>query len=461
MSGSSFAGTTSAEDFMDINSEFLLMNVQDRNRLTVLSLLKSGAVSQTEAAVRLKMSTRQVRRLALRHALCGAAGVLHASRGQPSHNRAVAGLKDRAIELYQTRYKDFGPTLASEQLFKRDGLTVHPETLRLWLIEADLWKRHRKRARHRSWREARSQFGDLVQMDGSRHDWFEDRAAGCFLMNMVDDATGTTLSLHSEEETTFAAMQLLESWIRLYGIPKSLYVDLKNVYVAKERQTTLAEDRARIPVQSQFERACSTLDIGLTKAHPPQAKGRVERSHGVYQDRWVKQLRLDGISSIEAANLALSPFIAELNLKFARPPRSPSDAHRVLDRQIDLRSVFCIQEPRVVARDWTVKFDNRNLQIVQQQRRGVTLPRPTAIVNVQRWQDGTLHIRNGETELMYKELTKEMMSSARKLLQLANLSERPAPSEQRKPSPDHPWREYKDKVPVRSRLKQPYLKRTF
>jgi hypothetical protein len=192
---------------MSNKPEMLLMSSQDRLRLGVLAQLQQEQVTQGEAARLCNLSVRQMRRLQQRYRLLGDKAIVHASRGRPSHNQAAEGLKDKVLAQFKAQYPDFGPTYASEQLQERDGLCVQAETLRLWLIEADLWKPRRKRAEHRSWRERKARFGELVQLDGSEHVWFEDRGPRCFLMNLVDDATGRTLSLMSAQETTVAAMQ--------------------------------------------------------------------------------------------------------------------------------------------------------------------------------------------------------------------------------------------------------------
>ena len=228
-----------------------------------------------DAAHILQLSYSQAKRLFSRFKVEGEVGLAHRLRGNLSNRAFEADKKEAILKLYRERYPDFGPTLAAEKLAK-DGFRVDHETLRRWLIEEQVWEKHRRRSRHRSWRQRRAHFGELVQMDGSFHHWFAGRGSESCLMNMVDDATGVTLSLLAEAETTQAAMTLLWKWIETFGIPAALYTDRKNLYVPDEEAVL----RARLEGEeklTQFGRACQKLGIGIIAAHSPQAKGRVER----------------------------------------------------------------------------------------------------------------------------------------------------------------------------------------
>jgi hypothetical protein len=299
------------------------------------------------------------------------------------------------LARYQERYPDFGPTLAAEKL-ALDGYDIDHETLRNWLLKAKLWRRRRKRPRHRSWRERRAHFGELVQLDGSHHKWFEQRAPECCLMNMVDDASGTTHSLFAAQETIFAAMELLWQWIDRYGIPRALYTDRKNVYVVDEKTREKAADSG-LEALTQFGRACKQLDIRIIEAYSPQAKGRVERNHGTYQDRLVKELRLQQIEALAPANeLLATSFCQQLNQKFAVAPRSGADYHRSA-KGYDLSAIFCIQEERTATADWIVRFENQFYQLMP--RRKSLVPREKLLVL--RYLNGELHFRYGPEELSY------------------------------------------------------------
>jgi hypothetical protein len=302
------------------------------------------------------------------------------------------------LARYQERYPDFGPTLAAEKL-ALDGYLIDHETLRGWLVKAKLWRKRRKRPGHRSWRERRAHFGELVQLDGSHHAWFEKRAGNCCLMNMVDDATSTTCSLFAPQETIFAAMELLWRWIERYGIPRALYTDRKNVYVVDEKTRARAAESGQEAL-TQFGRACQQLGIKIIKAYSAEAKGRVERNHGTYQDRLVKELRLAELSAIGPANeLLRNGFCDQLNQKFAVAPRSLADYHRSA-QGYDLATIFCIEEERTITADWIVRFEN---QFYQLERPGKAAPGKGKI-KCRRYLNGELHFCYGRRELTYEVL---------------------------------------------------------
>jgi len=345
----------------------LAMSQKERSRLVVMSRVREQTMTIREASEMVGVSYRQCRRIYKRYVKEGDKGLIHRNRGRPSNRRKAPGVKEIALALYREQYWDFGPTLAAEKLVERDGYEVNHETLRRWLLAAGLWKRQRNRPKHRQWRERKAHFGELVQMVGSHHMWFSGQEDKDCLMDMVDDATGRTLALMSEEETTVAAMRVLWAWVEKYGIPKALYVDWKNVYVT-QREPTLEEQLSGELPLTQFGMACKKLGIEILPANSPQAKGRVERKHGVYQDRWVKELRLAGIRDIEGANQSLLGFTESLNTKFAVEPRSSVDFHRPVPQDMDFRSVFCLEEQRTVGNDWVVRYKNHFFQILPQSK---------------------------------------------------------------------------------------------
>jgi hypothetical protein len=270
-----------------------------------------------------------------------------------------------------------------------------------------------------------------VQLDGSHHDWFEDREEGACLMNLVDDATGITLAVMSEEETTIAAMRVLWVWVEKHGIPKALYVDWKNVYLTKREPTLEEQLSGQLPL-TQFGRACKKLGVEIIPASSPQAKGRVERKHGVYQDRWVKELRLECLQDLQSANRLLPLFAERLNAKFAVPARSEADFHRVVPERIDLKDVFCFEETRTVSNDWVVRYKNRFFRILRQSN----LPPAKGNVQVQEHLDGSLHLVYRDREVLFQEIDK--LPEKRQ-----KISEKPtatAPKKKPVPSLDHPWR---------------------
>lgn len=371
------------------------MSRKERERLKIFARVKRKELKLKEAAELCGLSERQCGRVYKRLREQGDRGLVHRSRGRPSNRGYKAEFKTAVLERYQERYPDFGPTLAAEKLAE-DGYPVDHETLRSWLLKARLWQKRRKRARHRSWRERRAHFGELVQLDGSHHKWFEERGDQCCLMKMIDDASSKRMARLSEQETIFSAMELLQQWINRYGIPLALYTDKKNVYAVDEKTRERAADSGE-EVLTHFGRACKKLGIEIITAHSPEAKGRVERSHGTYQDRFVKELRLAGINTIDAANELLeSGYGEQLSERFAVAPRSAVDYHRSA-KGYDLASIFCIEEQRTVAADWIVRFENQFFQLQPPRQ---TLPGKGKVL-VQRYLDGSLHFRYEDREMAY------------------------------------------------------------
>lgn len=410
------------------------MSRKERERLEIFERVKRKELNLKQAAEIGGLGYRQTRRLYARYREGGARSLVHQGRGKTSNRGIKREFREAVIARYQERYEDFGPTLAAEKL-ELDGLAVDHETLRRWLLKARLWRRRRKRARHRSWRERRAHFGELVQLDGSHHHWFEKRGPKCCLMNMVDDATGTTMSLFSTEETIFSAMELLWRWIERYGIPRALYTDRKNVYVVDEKTRERAKDSGEEAL-TQFGRACKALGIRIVMAYSPQAKGRVERSHGTYQDRLVKELRLAGIDTMEPANeLLKGGYCDELNRKFAVPARSDADFHRPAARH-DLASVFCIEEHRNVSGDWVVRFGNQFYQL--QPLRKTLVARGKVLVK--QYLNGELHFHYRGLDLSYITLPERPQPQSQAVKR--KRTPRPNIAERYIPPANHPWRNF-------------------
>lgn len=326
----------------------LLMSDKERLRKAWMTMVFEGKVKLNKAAEAIDVTYRQAKRIYRRFLDEGDVGLIHRSRQRYSNRQHTA--KEIILDLYRSKYMGFGPTLAAEKLAE-EGYVVDHETLRRWLIEKNLWIKERKRRAHHQKRDRRMQFGELVQMDGSIHDWFSTGDYEC-LINMVDDATGKSLSHLEEGETSAGVLKALWRWVEKYGIPMAIYVDLKNVYVSR-KEGNLCD----------FERACEKLGIQIIKAYSPQAKGRVERNHAVYQDRFVKELKLKNITTIEGANKILDEyFIEHINKKFSKEPVNTNSAHRPL-RGIDLNQVFCAEETRQLQNDFTLSFENRIYKI--------------------------------------------------------------------------------------------------
>ncbi len=393
----------------------------------VLERVSRGELTLKSAAHILGFSHRQLKRIYKRFKTEGEKALIHRACGKASNRAIDSRTRHLILDRYQQRYPDFGPTLAAEKL-AAEGLAVDHETLRGWLIDEGLWHKQRTRAAHRSWRERRAHFGELVQMDGSHHHWFEERGGECCLLNMVDDATGVTLALLAEEETTAAAMTLLWKWIDTFGIPAALYTDRKNLYVPSEKAAKRASLEG-VEQLTQFSRACQKLGIRIIKAHSPQAKGRVERSNGVYQDRFVKELRLAGINSIATANeLLYGGFLAQLNEKFAVEARDASDFHRGV-QGLDLAAVFCLEEERAMTSDWVVRFENNYYQLKPQSSYAPAAGK----VFVRKQLNGEMRFNYRGQDLDYKQLAERPTRTEQK-------SEVSKPKGKYVPAPDHPWR---------------------
>ena len=409
----------------------LLMSQKERDRLRILSRVKGGWIKIKKAAELLGLSYRHCRRIYKRYLEEGDTGLIHRSRGKPSNRRKDPVLREAVIFRYDERYKGFGPTLACEKL-EKEGYFLDHETLRRWLIEEGVWKKQRRSKKHRSWRKRKEHFGELVQLDGSHHDWFEGRGKKAVLINMVDDATGTTFCRFHEGETTCAVMLTMWEYIGRYGIPRAVYVDRDSIYKTN-RQPTISEELKGERPLTQLGRALEELGVKIVTAQSPQAKGRVERSNGTHQDRLVKELRLENIDNLKEANTLLeSTYLAELNERFAIEPESEVDLHRTVEEGLDLKRVFCFKKDRVVDNDWTIRWKRRIFQIVKD---NMVLPRARVKVVVQEWLNGTIHIVYRGEELRYREIEKKPVRQKRRV----NVA---APKKVYRPPADHPWRKW-------------------
>ena len=345
------------------------MSGRELTRVEVLSRVKAGALSVGSAATLLAVSDRQAKRLVRRYRAEGAKGLKHRSAGGASNHARPATERERVLGLVREKYtgavdERFGPTLAAEHLASEDGVTIHHDTLRRWMLAAGLWSRARKRAPHRQRRERKAHFGELVQLDGSFHVWYEARGPRGCLMNLVDDATGRTLARLGDEETIGAAANVLRRWIEAYGVPLALYTDGKNVYV---RAPTAEEAVTGVVPRTQFGRMCATLGMQIIAASSPQAKGRVERNHGTHQDRLVKKLRRLGIADATAANTFLeTTYLPEHNTRFAQAPASAEDFHRRTPSRGALDHALQLEDTRVLSNDWVIRYDTRYFQVARQ-----------------------------------------------------------------------------------------------
>jgi len=392
---------------------------------------------QKEAAGQLGLSVRQIRRLVQRYRAEGAAGLVSRHRGRHPNNRIADALRQEILGLVRTRYADFGPTLACEKLAQCHDRKVSVETLRQWMIADGLWKaRARRPARIHQRRPRRSCRGELVQIDGSPHDWFEDRGPRCTLIVFIDDATSALMALRfAPAETTQAYMETLDGYLQQHGRPVALYSDKHSIF-----RVNHPEHEGEL---TQFTRALKTLDIAPIHANTPQAKGRVERANQTLQDRLVKELRLRGISDIEAANAFLPQFIKDYNQRFAVPPQNPADAHRPLLHSTEERVlILCLHHTRTLSKNLTFQFKNREYQL-QGQGKGYRLR--GARVTLCEAFDGTVTVLHAGHTLDYRILASGAPPVPLDDEKSIHHSVEQAKARQQakskwKPPADHPWR---------------------
>lgn len=403
------------------------MSMEERKRLVILAGIKKGELSVAEGGRVLGVCYRQAKRIWSRYRKDGAAGLVHGSRGKASGRGKKASFRSKVLSRYEQRYPDFGPTLAAEKL-QEEGLEIDHETLRRWLLEKGLWTLKRKGRKHRAWRERKECFGQMVQLDGSHHDWFEGRRGQAVLMVMVDDATNRTEARFFEGETTRASYDVLEGWIENYGVPAGLYVDRDSIYRC-ERVATVPEQIAGKEPQTQFGRAMQELGVELILANSPQAKGRVERRNGLLQDRLVKEMRLAGINDLAQANLFLKEkFLPGLNAKFNVEARSEVDVHR--SAPANLKEILSWEEKRVVSKDWTVVWNGRWFQIeLEHERLGLV----NRDVVVRELRCGALQCIYQGKKLHWKELPERPVK-------VKAAPRRTGRTTLVKPALNHPWR---------------------
>ena len=410
------------------------MSKGERRRMSTMTRVADGLLKLGVAAEMLSVSYRQAKRIWRRYREAGDGGLGHRGRGRRSNRAYEGAIRARVMDLYKKRFAGFGPLLASEHLAEDHGIVVARETLRRWLVAEGIWEVRHRREAHRAARERRPRRGDLVQIDGSKHDWFEGRGPEAVLMVMIDDATNTTLARFFPAEDTASAYDIFERYVHLYGLPVALYPDRDSIYVCT-REACLEEELANTGPETQFARAMRELGVELIPAYSPQAKGRVERRHGLFQDRLVKEMRLLGISGIAAANTYLdTTFLALVNARYTVIPTDPANGHLPRPSQARLALVLSWQEPRAVAKDWTVRWHNRRLQI---DARHAALGLPGRRVQVVQRRDGSLAV-----------IYHDRLLSVRDAPALATPCQRPTAARpqpkshsRRPPAADHPWRQ--------------------
>lgn len=424
-----------------MTKENITLSHKEIDRLSVVQSTISKQLTQPQAALQLRLSIRQVKRLVRAYRTQGAAGLVSKHRGRRPNNRVADSVRQLALSLIHERYSDFSPTFAHEKLTELHHLCFSVETLRQWMITAGLWQvKSRKQARIHQRRLRRSRPGELVQIDGSPHDWLEGRGPRCTLIVFIDDATSRLMALRfSPTETTQAYMQTLNSHLAQHGRPVALYSDKHSIFRVnhpdKEGELT------------QFTRAIKTLDIEPIHANSPQAKGRVERANLTLQNRLVKELRLQQINTIEQANRFLPTFIEDYNQRFAVEPQQAEDAHRkVLHSPEELALILCLHHTRKLTKNLSLQFHNTEYQL-QNHGKGYRL-RGTTVTICEAFDGAVTLLHNGRL-LSYRTLHQgeapiPVVDEKSVHAQVDQAKEKQQHKPAWKPAVDHPWR----RIPV-------------
>ncbi len=394
----------------------IAMSERDLQRIEVLSKVIAGRMTLVSAAHVLGLSTRQVRRLLGRISADGAASIRHQAIGRPSNNRICDGMRDYAMAIVRERYADFGPTLAAEKLAERDGLTVSRETLRRWMSEAGLWLSRKQRRTFHQPRLRREAYGELVQIDGSEHRWFEDRGDPCSLLVFIDDATGKLMQLRfARSESAFSYFEALELYLKVHGAPVAFYSDKHSVFRVAKKDAKGGQG------MTQFGRALCELNIEILCANSSQAKGRVERMNRTLQDRLIKDLRLEGICGMDDGNAFLPRFMERYNRQFAITPARVEDLHRPLNLAPDrLRDVLCKREQRYVGAQLTFSFERQRIML---EETAVTRGLVGRYVETYALADGRLDVRWKGHSLPYRVFDKDQRVTHAAIIENKRLGE--------------------------------------
>lgn len=392
----------------------LTMSQKEVERLKIISQIESKTLRVEEGSELIGISSRQTYRVLKRIKEEGSKGIIHKLRGRKSNRGYGEELKKEVMEIYRAHYSDYGPTLFSEELVKSHKISVDHETLRRWLRSQAITTSMRKKRPHRRKRERRSCFGELLQFDGSHHDWFEGRGAECCLLNGIDDSTGNVYLKFAVSENTQDAMLTMWEYVNKYGIPRSIYTDKHSVYKGEGKLT-------------DFGRAMKELNVEIIFANSPQAKGRVERANRTLQDRLVKALRQEAISNIAEANKYLQErFMRQYNSRFAINLEVPDVHCKTVG--YDLKNIFCYKTTRQVRNDYTINLGGGYIQLLKGDS---PLPRPTQSVTICKWLNGEMHIYFNRQELLFTQL-KDKPGKKEYIVHHA--------------PKDHPWRRRNQKI---------------
>ena len=397
------------------HKDIIIMSVKEIEKLKVITDVTEKRISQKIASKRLNLSSRQIRRLIKRFKTQGAKGLTNKHRNTVSNRKLPDDLRLKVLELYKQNYPDFRPTFFCEKLSELHNIEISKETARKWLLDEGLWKRERKIKLRKQLRERKPCFGEMLQLDGSKHDWFEGKRDKAVLMSFIDDATGFIFSRFYEYEGTIPAMSLLKQYTEEYGLPMSIYSDKHTTYKSTDKNKEAL---------SQFGRALEELGIELIHANTPQAKGRIERSFRTLQDRLVKEMRLKNIMGIETANNFLKEYLPVFNSKFNVIPFDNADVNIKIDKTVNLDDYLCIKQERTVKNDNTISYNSKLYQLEP----GIRAKKVTIEEHI----DGSVHIKYNGASLKYKEIIKRPAKLAEKVIKIRKEYIPPA---------GHPWRQ--------------------
>jgi hypothetical protein len=416
----------------------LAFSQEERDRLKELHGVLSGELRQREAAKRLGLSVRQVKRLCRRIKRRGDRGVIHALRGRRSNRRIDPRIQGKALALLaKDVYRGFGPTLAAEHLSRRGIAQIGRETARKWMSAAGLWRPKPKRlVEVHTWRERRECFGELVLMDTSDHDWLEGRGPRLKLISMIDDATSHVMARFVEADSSLENLRTLRCWLERYGRPLALYTDKNSLFV---KNLPHVQEQIQGKPLTNVGQALLELGVEWIPAHSPQAKGRVERLFETFQDRLVKELRVARVKSLEGANAFLTQsFLPFWQTRFTVEARNPQDAHRPLGPGFDLDSILCLREERILASDYTLQLHGKKLAIA---RKDVLPGLRHARVLVEQRLDGSLWVRFKKTRIPLNKVPDATATTPSGLRPPGAIAKKkPYWTSKSRPAPDHPWR---------------------
>jgi len=427
-----------------MRKDIITMSRKELKRLPIIHKVMEKRLTQTKAAEMLDLCDRQIRRIIGKIKTEGDPAIAHGNRGKESPFKLSNDRVDKIMNIVEKRYYDFGPLFAAEKLLECEKIRISKEKLRQLMIAHGIdYPRRKKKGNIHQWRERKQCRGEMIQMDGSDHNWLEGRGPRLVLMGYIDDASNTVFGRFYDYEGTFPAMDSLKRYIAIYGIPFSFYVDRHGTYKTT-RQPNLEEDLKGEFAKTQFARLLKELDVKIIFARSPQAKGRIERSFETLQDRLVKELRLANISSLEQANAFLDKYLPKYNAQFAIKPLRKTDLHRPTPKSLNLDDIFCVKEYRTIGNGFTCQWRNRLFLI---KNPSITMKKQR--VCIMEHFDGTIKLKLKDKHLSFVEVTRQDIQAIdreNKAVQKLIRKERiyfKAPK-------NHPWRNFTlgNKVPA-------------